>query len=217
MGEAPMRVLVTFGLAWALIALAAAPAQAACDTGNPGAKQLSFDTTSQEDFLGMSMALDFGLSPETFPREDIAKNAHGCPRGSFEAQGTTYHLQGDINSLPERWAERTGGGEVAYLADMPKPKPAYAWLMAHKNDANSQFQFKNDEMMVVLAVTDGTKRRIYAYFDVMPDDATAARAMCAALSGKMALLGSYDERSDVSNFTPAAQTPLASVSGCASN
>jgi hypothetical protein len=209
-----MRVLMTFGLTWVLVALAALPARAVCDTGNSGAKQLPFDTAGRENFIGMSMALDFGLSPGTFPREDIVKNARNCPRGSFESHGATYRVQGDINSLPERWAERAGGSEVAYLAEMPKTKPAYDWLMAHKNDADSRFQFKNDEMMVALAVTDGTKRKVYAYFDVMPDDATAARAMCAALSGELALLGGYDESSGVSTFTGAAQTPLASVSGC---
>ena len=208
-----MRILMTFGLT-ASIVLAAVPAWAACDAGNPGAKQLSFDTTSREDFMGMSMAYDFGLSPETFPREDIAKNARACPRGSFRSNGATYQMLGDIYSMPERWAERAGTGEVAYIAEMPKPKPAYAWLMAHKNSQSSQFQFKNDEMMTVLAVTDGAKRKVYAYFDMMPDDATIARAMCAALSGKMALLGSYDEPTGVSSFTGAVQTPLASIAGC---
>lgn len=211
-----MRALVTFGLAFVVSSavLVAVPGHAACDAGNPGAKQLSFDTAGREGFLGMSMALNFGLSPETFPRDDIAKNAQLCPRGSFELQGATYRMQGDIAHLPERWAERTGDGEIAYLADMPKPKPAYDWLVAHQNSSDTQMQFKSDGMMVVLAVTNGTKRKVYAFFDAMPDDKGAARAMCAALSGRMNVLGTYDALSGNSTFTGAAQTPLAALPDC---
>ena len=190
------------------------PASAACDRGHSDATQLSFEVRDKDTFVGLQMALNFGLSPESFPKDDIAKSTRACPRGSFTAQGGQYAMLGTEDALPERWAERGPHGEVAYLAELPKPAPALAWLNAHTNDNSTSMQPKPGEMMVVLAVTDGGSRRIFAYFDVMPDDATAARAMCGALSGQLSELGRYDAATAMTTFTGATQTPVSSVTGC---
>jgi hypothetical protein len=207
--------LVRRGFAVALLAtLYATSASAACDHGHADATQLSFDVRDKDTFIGLQMALNFGLSPESFPKDDIAKNARACPRGSFVARDVHYAMLGTEDALPERWAERGPQGEVAYLAELPKPAPALAWLKAHTADNSTSMQPKPGEMMVVLAVTDGGSRKIFAYFDTMPDDATAARALCGALSGQLSELGSYDAADAVTTFTGTAQTPISTVTGC---
>ncbi|MGD0190308.1 MAG: hypothetical protein ABSD74_06170 [Rhizomicrobium sp.] len=178
-----------------LYAIAAASCK---DTGSMSAKPLTFSETDVDTQTGLSVSFTFGLTPATFPLQDIGQTANPCKRGEFDVGAVTYQLFGTGDS-PPRWAGNANApGRIVYVALLPKPAPALAAYQAQSNATS--FQFKPGDMMFVLAITDGDARQLYRFYDAIPDDSTLAGDMCAALSGAWKPIASFNTASGHSTF-----------------
>ncbi len=166
--------------------------------GSATAKVLALDPADGDTANGLSIALQLGLTPATFPTGDIAKIAAPCKRSEFTAGGLVYSLYGTDEASPYRWATTPSHpGETAYVALMPRPAPALAWYRKYQADNKTAAQFSTDtESMIVLAITANDSREIYRFYSATPDDETLAADMCAALSGELPILVTFTEGND---------------------
>jgi hypothetical protein len=179
--------------------LAHAEAAPACHgSGSQSAKMLFFSPNDSETLRGLYIALNMGLTPATFPAQDVAKARAPCERAHFDAATASYTLYGDDAGLPPRWASAAVGGRIAYVALLPQPGPALAAYRA--NSSGTEFPFKPGDMMYVLAVTAGDSRQLYRFYDALPDDARLSGDMCAALNGELPVLGTFDVATDQSDL-----------------
>jgi hypothetical protein len=211
------RILLA-GLLSAIVSAAAADpsAQPACHgAGFPAAKELAFDPHDETISEGLNIALQMGLTPATFPADDIAKIAKPCRRLDFEAAGLTYSLYGTDDALPYRWASTpTRPGEVAYTAAMPGPGPALDWYLKNgRNSTSAQFS-TGTETLVVLAITAGDTREIFRFYDKTPADAVLAADMCAALSGELPVVATLTEGSGTADLSHLRDKPSGKPSSC---
>jgi hypothetical protein len=195
-----------------MVMIGGASASPACKgVGSTTAKPLDFANSDNDTLMGLTIALVYGLDPSTFPARDIAAEASPCKRGDFDVGSVTYSLYGD-EGLPQRWATDPNlSGRLVYIALLPRPGPALAAYRAQPN--SSSVQFKPGDMMFVLAVTDGDQRRLFRFYDAIPDDSTLEADMCAALSGQLALLGQFDTSSGHADFAGLANSETPPAAG----
>src|ERR1051325_9464307 len=152
------------------------------DPGRPDAKPIQIATDNTTALRGLSVALAYGLNPQSFPEEQISASGGKCRRGAFLAGETKYDFFGN-GHLPVRWARSPKLGDgIVYLALLPKPGPA---LTAYERNPNVPVKFGKDEFMYVLAITDGSARLIYRFYDGLPVDDVLAKDMCKAASGQL--------------------------------
>lgn len=213
-------VIFTF-VAGPALAGAAAAEKASITTackgvGSPTAKLLAFDPTDGDTANGLGIALQLGLTPATFPTDDIAKFAAPCKRSEFTAGGLVYSLYGVDEALPYRWATTPSHpGETAYIAVMPRPAPALAWYRKYQADNKTTAQFATDtESMAVLAITANDSREIYRFYSATPDDVTLAADMCAAISGELPIIATFAEGSNDIDLSHLPDKSRAAMSAC---
>jgi hypothetical protein len=163
--------------------------------GSPDAKAVRFTLDAQDMRTGLAFSIHLGLSPSSFPADRIAAMTRPCKIKEFQA-GRAFTLYGapvaqGPESEPSRFA--ISGNDltrIAYLGLMPFPKPALDAM--HTGPKDGFYSFKKPEFMYALAVTDGTKRQIFRFYDAIPDDESLALDMCAALLGEDPVIARYD-------------------------
>ena len=208
-----MRLATIFALACALIS--SGVAKAACaGYGAPAAKVLSFSAQDADTTLGLSVALNFGLDPPSFPSQQIAAAINPCRRATFKLGDATYGVFDVDTGLPPRWAfDAANPSRVAFIALMPSPE---AGLASYRHDSKaSQLKGKTADFMYVLAVTDTNDRRLFRFYSALPDDTRSASDMCAALAGELPVIGTYHTdtaQSDLDHLGDVA--PPVAISAC---
>jgi hypothetical protein len=186
-----MRFCAAFAAAMSLLLAPPAQANAACPADANVGSPIRYNVLESDVFLGLTLSFLFGLTPATFPKAEIEERPNACSRGSFESGGDTYNVFGEEGDTPPRWAVSEGSRKIAFLAWAPLPSAA---LSAYRGGAIQLGQNSFDDAIVVLAVTDGSKRNIYEIYDDVPGDAQLLAAMKGALDGTLPLLAVYHVR-----------------------
>jgi hypothetical protein len=159
-------------------------APACKDAGSATAKPVFYYTADAAVLDGLAVALDLGLEPAEFPAREIARNRNACTRSSFTAGGGAWTLYGADADAPPRWARSPDSKTIIYLAAMPPADLAHAWAEAqrrHKTDSET-VSFKG--MMFALVETSGDDRRVFGFYDALPDDRRLSAAMQAVIEGR---------------------------------
>jgi hypothetical protein len=169
-----------------LLAVGTAMADAPpCKSAGSAAAKPMFYYTADDDVLdGLEVTLDLGLEPGTFPAQDIAKIKDACVHASFTASGKPWTLYGEDDETPPRWARTPGDATTFYLAAMPPADQAHLWAEAQRRHATGEKTVTFKGMMFALVATDGDNRRIFGFYDSLPDDARLTAAMQAAIEGR---------------------------------
>lgn len=183
--------------AWAASAIAAA-----ChDPGSANVTDLSFNKDDPAILKGLTVAIQLGLEPKSFPADDIEKNNAACRRGTVTAGGETFQVFGDDTDSPPRWAIGPDPKRIAYEVLIPDPEQAADWIDKHQRDPNTPANFS--KMLYALAITDGDRRLIFEFSRVLPDNYHLALNTRAALEGKwspVAVLDASTGEVDLSNI-----------------
>ena len=194
MGRLIAGLLVAFALA------NGARADGVCsNNGVSTVSELDFHGADNDTVTGLTIALALGLDPPSFPFEAVTASSSPCEHGAFRVGTDSYDLY-SADVAPLRWAvSKADLSRIAFLAQVPRPAPA---LNAIKADPDAMsVQFSTNQLMFVLAVTEGDKRGIYRFYDAIPDDVRLEHDMCMALSGHTAALASFDPFTNKGDFT----------------
>jgi hypothetical protein len=157
---------------------------------------LSMDDRDEDYLRGLRLGLMFGLTPTTFPQEQIAAAADACTRGEFEATAEIYHVFGDDFDTPQRWAVGSSSDRIAYLALMPPPADTLEWA---RRGARGPISFTG-ESLYALAIVNGDTRDVFAIFDGMPGDAQLATAFKDAIEGRLPRIAIFDPSTGETQF-----------------
>ena len=186
-----MRRLL-FAAAGALLFAGMAEAADCGDPGSTAAALLPPEAVSAEGFFVSAL---LGLEPETFPSDDIRRQAAPCRRLEFKLGDEAWSLYGGADTTPPRWATSTARpGKVVFLAAMPWPEDALRWADARKRNPETEATF--ERLALALTIAEGDKRAVYALYDAAPDDARLVRHMAAALTGELQPFAVYDVRTN---------------------
>jgi hypothetical protein len=169
-------------------AIAATPCKGA---GSVSAKPVLYYTADAAVLDGLEVALQLGLEPATFPSRDIAKQPGACVHASFNAGGRIWTLYGDDEDTPPRWAQ-SDARTIVYLAAMPPADQAHAWAEARRDHRTGEKTVTFNGMMFALVAADGDKRRIFGFYEALPDDARLSRAMQSAIEGRTPAILGFD-------------------------
>src|SRR5262245_59621929 len=99
-----MRFIVGALVATVIASIPAGARAAPCNAVSGEVPVLSLDDRDEEYVRGLRLGLMFGLTPPSFPQEQIAAAAAACSRGEFEANAEIYHVFGEDTDSPQRWA-----------------------------------------------------------------------------------------------------------------
>ena len=157
---------------------------------------LSLDNRDEDFIRGLRIGLMFGLTPATFPQEEIAANPNACSRGEFEANADLYRVFGEDFDVPQRWAIGPND-RIVYLALMPPPENTLEW---ERRGGRGSINFTGDPLYV-LAVANGDIRDVFAIFEGMPGDAQLVTAFKDALEGRLPRIATFDPRTGETQFT----------------
>lgn len=158
---------------------------------------LSLDDRDGDYIRGLNLGLMFGLTPLSFPQEQIAAAPDACSRGEFEANAEIYHVFGEAFDSPPRWAIGSSD-RIAYLALMPPPADTLEWA---RRGARGPISFRG-ESLYVLAVVNGDTRDVFAFFNGMPGDAQLTAAFKDAIEGRLPRIAIFDPRTGETQFAP---------------
>lgn len=194
----------------ALVALAAfvlsgaAQAASPCtDAGSADAKAPEFGSKAAEIVAGSLVSFLLGLTPATFPADEISKIPNACQRTTFTVGSDVYTVHGANGDQPSRFATSPTQSGIAFFAAMPRPQPALEWHRRYMADNNVAPNFNTErDMMFALVVTRGSKRDVYEFYDKIPDDERVASAMCQALAGKLPIFATFDVETSDFEFSP---------------
>jgi len=75
-------------------------------------------------FAGLSASFVLGLSPSSFPRDDIDATHGACLRGTFEVGSEQFVVYGSDDNTPPRWAVGDNPDRIVFLAIIPPPSVA---------------------------------------------------------------------------------------------
>jgi len=179
-----------------LVASGSAAATTPCrGSGSASAKPILYYTADGAVLDGLAVTMQLGLEPSTFPSQDIAKHLDSCVHASFNVGGRSWTLHGDDDETPPRWARSSDLGTIVYLAAMPPADPAHAWAEAQRKHASGEKTVTFKGMMFALVAADGDKRRIFGFYDALPDDARLIGAMQSALEGRTPAILGFDVKS----------------------
>jgi hypothetical protein len=162
------------------------------DAGSTAAKPVLYYTADPAVLDGLEVALKLGLEPATFPSQDIAKQKDACIRRSFDAAGGTWTLYGDDHDTSPRWAVASNTNTIVYLAYLPPADQAHLWAEADRHHSTNEKFVKFSSMMLALVAADGDKRRVFGFYDSLPDDARLTEAMQLALEGRTPAILGFD-------------------------
>jgi hypothetical protein len=192
-------------LAWTADAMAAD----CSDPGSANVTDLSFSKDDATILKGLTVAIQLGLQPKSFPADDIEKNKAACRRGTFTARGETFQIFGDDKDSPPRWAIGADPKRIAYEVLLPDPAQAADWYDKYQRDPKTPADFS--KRLYALVITDGDRRLIYQFSRVLPDNYHLAQNMRATLDGKwspVAVLDAATGEVDLSNIGKAGVRPL---------
>lgn len=188
-----------------------------CDgSGYPGVQPLVFAAGDRTVADGLSASVKIGIAYPKAPAILVAQDAPGCRRGEFTLGTATYTVSGDDHGKPQRWATSPSDpARIAYVALMPKPDAAAEAFKGVTDPEHMQLSFQPDQMMFALVVAEGDLRRVYRFYERVPDNARVAQEMCMALAGEIAPLGSLDTASRQADFSRLGDTaPPVAKSAC---
>jgi hypothetical protein len=178
-----MRVL------WAAMVaamLAATGAQArdikdCTDAGSDAAKVISFANADANTLAALRIVINVDLTAND-------QNGYGkmCARGAVGASDGNYFYIGSNQNVPPRvFLSPDNHQHVFYLSIVPTPKAAAEW--ERKTHEAKWPVFTLAQSMYMFAEW-GAKRRVYRFFDRIPDDATLMQLMCDADAGLLSPL-----------------------------
>ena len=155
-----------------LLAMATMAQAAPCKTqGAADAKELKFNLKDAKTIEGLNVAFQFGLLPNEFPEDNIAKTAAPCSRGTFPfTNNMTMELRGEDADSPPRWATSPLPGPTVYIAAMPQPEAARQFAESARTGGTAALDTNAMMFAVVLTLGDD-KRYVFHFFDKIPDDA----------------------------------------------
>lgn len=190
-----MKFVVIAMIAIVAVSIPARAQAAPCIAVSDERPVLSLDDRDEDYLRGLRLGLMFGLTPATFPQEQIEAATDACTRGEFEANAQIYHLFGDDFDTPQRWAVGSND-RIAYLALMPPPADTLEWA---RRGARGPISFTG-ESLYALAIVNGDTRDIFAIFDGMPGDAQLATAFKDAIEGRLPRIATFDPRTGETQF-----------------
>ncbi len=180
----------------------------ACATnGSTSAKSLDFDFKPQDARDGLTISFMLGLTPATFPAEDIKSYKSPCTRGTFKSADEDFSVFGGDDDSPPRWASTGASAPIVFFAEMPRPAAALAWYAKYQKDSKTPANFKNGEMMYALTVAKGDERTVYGYFDQLPDDSRLLPLMSATLADSARLLAAFNAKTQTISFLNVETSP----------
>ncbi len=188
--QVKLAIMVAVGC---LLASGGAAAATPCKgAGSVSAKPVFYYTADEAVLDGLAVTLQLGLEPATFPSQDIAKHPDACVHASFNAGDRTWTLHGDDEDTPPRWAQASDASTIVYLAAMPPADQAHVWAEAQRDHRTGEKTVTFKGMMFALVAADGDKRRIFGFYDALPDDARLSQAMRSAIEGRTPAILSFD-------------------------
>lgn len=190
-----MKFLVGAMVAVAFASTSIGAQAAPCASVSGEVPTLSLDGRDVEYFVGLRLGLMFGLTPPSFPQEEIAAATDACSRGDFEANADVYHVFGEDFDIPQRWAVASSD-QIVYLALMPSPADTLEWA---RRGARGPISFRG-EALYVLAIVNGDTRDVFAFFEGMPGDAQLAAAFKDAIEGRLPRIATFDPRTGETRF-----------------
>jgi hypothetical protein len=192
----PMRTLLhpLAAALWIVVAASASASPPCRDTGVAEVAQLAVDAEDDELAAGLGVSFLLALTPQSFPVENITSNAAPCSRGIFSVSGAQFEMFGDDRDSPPRWSVGQDPARIAFLALMPDPADALAWARARRTNPSAPAMFTGQKYYV-LAVTDGSRRLLFALFNAIPTDTCLQAEMRSVLSGARAPLAIFDGQS----------------------
>jgi hypothetical protein len=175
----------------ALLAIAANAEASPCKgAGSTTAKPIFYYTADDATLDGLDLTLVMGLDPTRFPPPDIARLTGACVRTTFVSNSRTWTLYGDDDDTFPRWVTAPGVKTVVYLASMPPPDQVHAWAEAQRRHPTHETSAAFRSYIWALVAADGDQRRVFGFYDQLPDDARLTQAMQAAIAGRTpAILG----------------------------
>jgi hypothetical protein len=181
--------------AWVLMAPAAFAAP--CEPASGEAPIIKLEGAKEELLSALSVSFTFGLTPGTFPFDEIAKATDPCTRGSFEAGGQTYFIFGGAGDSPPRFALGPDPKRMAFVAVAPPAADALKWMRSKDRSKGLSF---TTAPLGVLVVPNGATRDIYALFEDIPGDAQLLATMRDALDGKLPRIASFNVQTGETKF-----------------
>lgn len=188
-------VIGSLTLAAALIAAPMAAAEQ-CTARTGESAIVSLNDRDAQYLRNMAFAFLTALLPETFPAQDIEEAVDPCTRVQFEANSQVYRVFGEGYATVPRWAVSDDPQRIAYLAMMPPPNVVQGWF---DNGVQGPLRFSGPAYLV-LAITNGDSRDIYAVFDGMPGDAQLIEVFRDALEGRLPRIATLDARTGQTQF-----------------
>lgn len=149
-------VLAAAGLVIASTAHAATP----CPATDGDGRAVSLEGRDREFVTGLSVSVLLGLTPHTFPYDDVASQGDACTRGEFDVGGETYRAFGGDEDTPPRWAVGQDPRRIAYLAVVPPPAAALRWARSRNRNQGLSF---TEPPLYALAITNGDTRDIFSF------------------------------------------------------
>jgi hypothetical protein len=190
-----MKFLVIVVAAIAIILIPTRAHTAPCVAVSGESPVLSLEDRDEDYLRGLRLGLMFGLTPATFPQEEIEAATDACSRGEFEANAEIYHVFGEDFDVPQRWAVGQGD-RIAYLALMPPPAATLEWA---RRGARGPISFSG-EALYVLAIVNGDMRDVFAFFVGMPGDAQLAAAFKDAMEARLPRIATFDPTTGETQF-----------------
>lgn len=190
-----MRIVMGVLAAVAIATTAPSAAAAPCDAVSGERAILAIDEGDEELLRGLRLGLMFGVTPASFPQDQIEAASNACSRGEFEANGEIYRVFGGDPDTPPRWATSVDQRTV-YLAAMPPPAATLEWA---RRGSRGPISFSG-EVLYVLAVVNGDTRDVFAIFRGMPGDGQLLAAFKDAIEGRLPRVAIVDPRTGETQF-----------------